>query len=384
MPYLEHLQIETDLYYPNPNKRIRDPDPYTYIMHASRFPVLRSLVVRDVYINMDMSLCRNLCFLHLGHGQKVARSLPLADFLYSLQSCVELKRLWVDRYIDISTPLGPRPPLLLQRLKQLTHIRFSDEPRVVSAILSQLVIPPHVDVATIAYAGALPYLAFQAMLPDDTDKLQIMRGATEISICDVEGRGRGTSAIIPGPNIAVAFRRELFPDNGFDLKRDHDGVLLAAMIGFLDVYKRSPVRTLKVVGNLRYTHPAHWATAFNCFPSLEVLEVEDTQPTPSPALYALFQALQATSGQNQQISACPRLRRFCFAGNIYSGHPLEMVYQCFSKRHDPESGTQPLRELVLQVNLDPDTEWRPALGSIYYKKLRSVVRTVDLCIVAPS
>ncbi|EIW63355.1 uncharacterized protein TRAVEDRAFT_17736 [Trametes versicolor FP-101664 SS1] len=386
MPYLEHLQIETVLCYPNTNNRIRCPDPIPYLLFAVRFPALQSLMVRDTCITMDTPLCRNLRFLYLEHQDKVANSLHLADFLNMLHNCVALKGLWLDRYIDVSQPIGTRPPLSLEHHKQLTHVRFNDEPHVVSAILSQLVIPPHVAIATVAYtASEPPPFAFHAMLPDDTDKLQILRHATDIRVCDTERHGRGTAAHIRGPDTDIPFSREILPNHGHKVARDHDGALLQCMIAHLDVYKACPLRTLKVVGNLQYMNKTIWATALHRFPNLEVLDVEDTQPMPSSSLDVLLMALQARSpGAEQLFVICPRLQRFRFVGRIYSGRPLDAVHSCFSERGGDKSGTQPLRELVLDVDLDPDTEWRPALIAIHEQKLKSIVGSgVSLRIVAP-
>lgn len=368
MPHLTHLRIESDQYSSSTDERTRSPGPYTYTLRAATLPVLHTLMLRNTLVTLDTPLCRHLRFLHLEHQEKDTSCLPLGRFLNMLDAAEALEELCVENYIDVSAPAGPHPPpvVSLEGRPRLKRVRFGDEPRIVSKILSHLIIPRHTNVVAVGYVDEHPELgAFRSILRNKTDNLQILRTTAEIRIRDADtdtgDRTRVISAISQygdqGPAFDVEVQR--IPSSRSDPTWERDGRLLHSMVEALSLYQGCPVYTLKVTGNLNRVTEKTWAAAFDHFPDLEVIEVEDIQTERTDSIYAIIAALGSRSSTRTGV-VCPRLESLSFKGRMYGTQLTAVVFGCVTQR--TKHGALRLRELKIDVTAD--IAWNSATESL--------------------
>ncbi|OJT15774.1 hypothetical protein TRAPUB_4322 [Trametes pubescens] len=381
MPHLAHLRIESGKYSASTGERVRSPGPYTYTLRAAAFPVLHTLMLRDTLATLDTPLCRHLRFLHLEHQEKDTHRLPLGRLLDILDAAILLEELYVENYIDISTSAltHPLPVVSLEHRTRLKRVWFGDEPRIVGKILSHLIIPRRTNVIAVGYVDERPEVGdFRAMLRSNTSNLQIMRTTTEIRIRDTEDDacGRVISAISQYGNPEnVAFDMELqrIPSSRYDPTWERDGKLLRSMVETLGLFQSCPVYTLKVAGNLKYATEKMWAAAFDRFPDLEAIEVEDIQAERTDSLYALIAALGSQSAMGEG-AVCPRLASLSFKGRMYGVQLAAVVFGCVAQR--TRHGARRLRKV--KISVIPDIAWNEATDSLCRQVLGDFAAVVDL------
>ncbi|OJT15334.1 hypothetical protein TRAPUB_8130 [Trametes pubescens] len=368
LPLLEKLRIET-ISVGFGDDLVHLHQPPTFILRAANLPRLHTLMAINTNVDLDWPLCGNMRHLHLqlSDEEDELPSLPLSRFLHIVRNCPRLETLYVDGYIDVSTPAGTPPPevLYLTGHTQLKEVWFREQPHTVSRILSFLVIPAHVTTHLSAFIKDRPQAvaALRAMVPDDLAKLPLLGHATEIEI-------RHTTQYCPRlladspTGTGAHIELELLPTHGDSalgmVEDDPDGVLLHVMIHSLDIFNICPARSLQVDGNLRHITVESWHTAFDRFPNLEKLQIEDTEGLSMKAIHVMLRALCARSRARPQDVVCPQLRRLRLRGQFLtlSKDMLEPVARCLMVR--AQSRAPRLRRLELDL-FSADGAWDAGL-----------------------
>lgn len=385
-PHLEQLRIQTVIGSQG-DDFVHVSRPPTYMLRAANLPRLHKLVAIDTSFNLDWPLCGNLRHLHLAFGYERDASfrLPLSRFLHILRSCPRLEILYVDRYIDASTPAGVPPPPVLS-LAGHSHLREAsfrdDSPHTLSKILSCLIIPARVTTRISTYVVDRSASYLRAMIPDDLVKLPILGRATEVRVSYFDDDDCCMQAKMLGEGPGH-LELELYPSESFRMPNtnDSDGALLYAMFQSLDIFNGCPAQKLHVIGHLQYFTLETWITAFDRFPGMEQLEVEDEQAWSNNALEHLLLGLASRpTTARPGPPLCPRLQRFRFQGAIH--HPLELkrIHTCFVHRAT-RLRLPPLR--LLELDLYPNAEWSAEFVRRTEQMLAPLAATVVLKVNQP-
>ncbi|OJT15332.1 hypothetical protein TRAPUB_8128 [Trametes pubescens] len=378
LPNLEQLHLER---VPAVEEdAVHAPSAAPYTLRAASLPKLQILAVIDSIVSLEMPLCRNLRLLHLEYDdQKKVDRIPLTRFLDMLRNCTSLQSLYEYCYIDSRTPKGTPPPVL--SLAGHTHLRiiqFLEESDTLCRILSSLIIPASVDVKAVAIAGEKPVL--RDIFPRDLTQLQVLQRATKVEV-------RHTlldcflAAHMPGKDRG-ALTLELFTtddsEGGPERRRDlHDGTLIHNMVQSLEIFQDCPARTLCIGGNLARVSLESWVAAFNRFPNIEELVIEDIQDVPlENTLSILFTALQTVPSHVRPGVVFPRLQTFKLESAINNTKLLDALRRCFTQR--AALGAQPLSRMKLILFRVSDEGWAEDKVALFQQERHTLAKTVEL------
>lgn len=387
LPYLEQLRIQTIPGYDEQDS-VRIYWPPMYPLNGVQLPRLHTVMAIDTQVDLGMSLCGNLRHLHLQFSDPGYDSfhLPMAHFLHIVRNCPRLQSLYVDRYIDASTPARTLPPQVLSLTghTQLQRVWIRDEPHIVSRILSSLVIPANVNTNVSAYVTRdRPAAALRAMFPDDLSNLQMLGRATGLDVRHALVDGHiyprfSVGMLTTGPLLDLELLC-IQGDDALGMKGDQpDGVLLYAMLASLDILNTLPMQMLRVEGNLQHITLERWRAAFDRFPCLEELEIKDVNDSSMDAIAALLQALSLRSPGRSDfgVVACPLLQRLRLRG-VIPGQYMHMLAPAFERLMDRAHFRVPLLRR-LEVDLASDSAWDANLVARLKQVLAFLADSVDL------
>ncbi|EIW62849.1 uncharacterized protein TRAVEDRAFT_43171 [Trametes versicolor FP-101664 SS1] len=388
LPHLEQLRIET-IPAGSEDNFFRIYQPFTYSLRAANLPRLHSLIAVGTRVDLDRPLCGNIRHLHmqLSNNTYQKPSLPLNNFLQLVRNCSRLETLCVDHYIDVSTPAGtpsPPPVLSLTGHTQLKAISFRDQPHIVSRIISFLVIPAHITTHISTFVtGNKPTAALRAMIPDDPAKLLLLGRANKVEVRHTaqypalragmlgDAHGHFEMELLPAHNP-----RDLGVVGGFP-----DGVVLHAMMQSLGIFNTCPARLLRVQGNLQHVTLESWLAAFDRFPDLEQLEIEDTQDFSMDAIDVALRALSSRSRTRSGGAPCPQLKRLRVQGKIRNQYGrLPPVIILFLERINLRAP----RLHRLELDLYADRAWEAGVAVNLQRLFVPLAVQVELHIREPS
>ncbi|KAI0373969.1 hypothetical protein BV20DRAFT_1111061 [Pilatotrama ljubarskyi] len=351
LPLLEHLSLDVELI---DLEKMEPLEPPVITLCGRNLPALQTLIAHHCFVRLDVPLVRNLRRLHLKHEHDMdhIERLPISSFLEMLRNCVNLEELYVGSYLDVGalSNSGPLPVVSLAHLNNLKLVKFLDEPRIISKILSCLHIPARIGVIAISYA-------------------------TTIRVNDSEGY----TTVLTLEKNEVSFDMELrvaHPD--FKSERD-SGSVSTNMVRYATRFRGAPIKTFHFAGNVLAVPDDVWATTIDAFPDVREISVEDEPNMSFDSLSAFLETLlRRTSSTSPAVRGriiCPNLSCFIFRGAFHEDEQLpERIYRCFKQRVQDDAW--PLDKLHLQ--LFPDRVWTPNEVARFRQVLASVARTVVL------
>ncbi|EIW62851.1 uncharacterized protein TRAVEDRAFT_43173 [Trametes versicolor FP-101664 SS1] len=353
----------------------RSEPPYT--LRAANLPKLQILAAVDTIVSLEMPLCRNLRMLHLEFDdQKKVDRVPLACFLDIMRNCTSLQSLYEYCYVDARTPRGTPPPPVLSlmghtRLKVLQILEDSD---TLSRILSSLIIPASVNLTAAAVVGEKGVL--RDIFPRDRTQLQILQRATKVEARHTL-RDCCLAAHMPGKDSGcLTLELSTTPEGMRRRERDLlDGTFMHTMIQSLDVFQDCPARTLCLGGNLAQVRPESWIAAFDRFPDIEELQIEDIQDQPGKTLLTLFDALAVSSNVHRGV-VLPRLQTIKLEGAINQLGLLDAVRSCFTRR--AQLGARPLHRMELIPSRDSHRGWTADEVARFQRERHTLAKIVEL------
>ncbi|KAI0645757.1 hypothetical protein C8Q79DRAFT_1104257 [Trametes meyenii] len=356
MPVLRHLEIVRPL--PDARHAVRSSPSFpTYDLLAHHFPLLVDLAISDCVVNVEIPIYSHLRFLHLeAYTDDVAHSLRLCEFLAILGNCSSLERIVVREYVDVDNVDPEGVPLLsLTGLRKLKQVTVVDDARVVSEILSHLIIPSYVDIHAVALARGDLHSAFRTMVPHYRyGRLLVLREATQIDVHDNGDHGCIISAFSPN---RIGLSMELIdpdpvllrlPNSHFNTALRRDGSLFSALVKTLDVFQQSPIRRLDFKGNFQKVGAPTWAVALDRFANVREISVEDNPSATGNGLDGFLRALCAPSDARQGLVAS-LLRKFEIKTAACDFSILETVRRCLGTREFHYA--VPLAELQIELLL---------------------------------
>ncbi|KAI0675359.1 hypothetical protein C8Q78DRAFT_539763 [Trametes maxima] len=392
MPTLRHLEILSPLSDARRVERSSSSPPFpSYHLRARHFPLLIDLAISDCVVNVEMPIYCHLRFLHLeAYTDGVVRSLGLRDFLDILDNCVSLERVGVREYVDVDNldPCGA-PLLSLAGLPRLKQVTIADDARVVSEILSHLIIPSYVDIHAIALARGDLHSAFRNMVPHDRyGRLLVLEEATQIDVHDNGDNGCSISAFSPDHTGLVM---ELIdpdqkllrlPNSHFNAVLRRDGSLFPYLVKTLDAFQQSPIRRLNFKGNFQKVGAPTWAVALHRFADVHEISVEDNPGATGLGLEGFLRALCSPSDARQGVVAS-LLRKFRISASAHDLSILEIVRRCLGTRE--LHYVVPLAELRIElfsrgmeVSQNMVDDWERILGRHVEKVIIKVRPPTDL------
>ncbi|KAI0358512.1 hypothetical protein OH77DRAFT_1518525 [Trametes cingulata] len=378
LPLLKHLCLDVELLDPADKDC---PDPPVITLLARNLPALQTLIAHHCFVRLDTALVRNLRRLHLKHDRDMEEieRLPISHFLDVLRNCVRLEELFVGNYLDVQRPsnAGPSPVVSLEHHNHLKLVTLEDEPHIISRILSSLHIPTRVQVIAISYVSQDAVPALEAMLPDNWNKLPILREATTIRVDASEAHCHCAVSL---EKNEIPFDMELRVDHPDFQRRCESGAVFAGMVRYAERFRGAPARTLRFAGNVLAVPEHVWATAIDAFPDVREISVEDIPNMSYGSLSAFLPTLLKRSAAAPGRVICPSLSRFVFRGGFHEDERLpELICRCFAQR--AQSGARPLEKLHLQ--LFPDRVWRASEVARFRQALACVAGTVVLEVNEP-
>ncbi|KAI0755318.1 hypothetical protein C8Q80DRAFT_425116 [Daedaleopsis nitida] len=330
MPILEEFRL---CFRQGSDETSLDPAPPTsaesplFSFVTTNFPVLRYLRLFRATFPWCPPTVSRLRFLHLHRCCSLDLHLTFERLLDVLDDCTQLEDLHLHHFLSTISYLVPATFSRMVVIPALKSLFFTDTPALCRQFLSCFDIPAHItlfvtanidDSVNFSHARGL----FMSMLPQNRDKLHILRCATEASFVYASQLGARTA------DGAGSITLSLYCESDIDQYTE------AALEEFVALFAPAPIEDLRVscVRGVLPESGDFWSPIFASFPSVRTLLVA-TGHTVRPIWDALSEREQSDDAEGRQANPIlPLLERVTMKSFKWEEEAMDYVLECLRRR----------------------------------------------------